>query len=288
MNRLPDAKRAAILRCLTEGNSIRSTARITGTVKATVLKLLVEAGEFCSNYQDQVLRDLDCKRIEADEIWAFIGAKQRNAKKVGDGDIWTFTALDPDSKLIVAWLVGDRSPKSATIFMKDLASRVSGKIQLTTDGHGYLSAVRAAFSFLDVDDAQVVKKYGQLGTTEERQRYSPPTCTGAKKVRMIGNPNPDLISTSMVERSNLQLRMSSRRFTRLTSGFSRKAENHAHAVSLTFMAYNFCTPHGTLTKARGGLKTTPAMAAGLTKRPWKIEDILALMDRAYRTTANSK
>ena len=163
--------------------------------------------------------------------------------------------------------------------MKDLASRVSGKIQLTTDGHGmYLSAVRAAFSFLDVDDAQVVKKYGQLGTTEERRRYSPPTCTGAKKVRMIGNPNPDLISTSMVERSNLQLRMSSRRFTRLTSGFSRKAENHAHAVSLTFMAYNFCTPHGTLTKARGGLKTTPAMAAGLTKRPWKIEDVLALMD----------
>ena len=130
--------------------------------------------------------------------------------------------------------------------------------------------------------------YTALGTTEERRRYSPPTCTGAKKVRMIGNPNPDLISTSMVERSNLQLRMSSRRFTRLTSGFSRKAENHTHAVSLTFMAYNFCTPHGTLTKARGGLKTTPAMAAGLRKRPWKIEDILALMDRAYRTTANSK
>ena len=287
MNRLSDAKRAAILRCLTEGNSIRSTARITGTVKATVLKLLVEAGEFCSNYQDQVLRDLDCKRIEADEIWAFIGAKQRNAKKAGDGDIWTFTALDPDSKLMVAWLVGDRSPRSATIFMKDLASRVSEKIQLTTDGHGmYLTAVRAAFSFLDVDYAQVVKKYGQLETKEERRRYSPPTCTGAKKVRMIGNPNPDLISTSMVERSNLQIRMSSRRFTRLTNAFSRKAENHAHAVSLTFMAYNFCTPHGTLTKGRGGLKTTPAMAAGITNRPWQIEDVLALME-SYRA-GNSK
>ena len=163
--------------------------------------------------------------------------------------------------------------------MKDLASRVSEKIQLTTDGHGmYLTAVRAAFSFLDVDYAQVVKKYGQLDTTEERRRYSPPTCTGAKKIRMIGNPNPELISTSMVERSNLQIRMSSRRFTRLTNAFSRKAENHAHAVSLTFMVYNFCTPHGTLTKARGGLKTTPAMAAGVTKRPWQIEDILARMD----------
>ena len=287
MNRLSDAKRAAILRCLTEGNSIRSTARITGTVKATVLKLLVEVGEFCSNYQDQVLRDLDCKRIEADEIWAFIGAKQRNAKKAGDGDIWTFTAIDPDSKLMVAWFVGDRSPESATMFMGDLASRVSGKIQLTTDGHGmYLTAVRAAFDFRNIDYAQVVKQFGQPGSTEEQRRYSPATCTGARKIRKIGNPNPDLISTSIVERSNLQLRMSSRRFTRLTSGFSRKAENHAHAVSLTFMAYNFCTPHGTLTKGRGGLKTTPAMAAGITNRPWQIEDILALME-SY-SAGNSK
>ena len=150
----------------------------------------------------------------------------------------------------------------------------------------YLTAVRAAFDFRNIDYAQVVKQFGQPGSTEEQRRYSPATCTGAKKIRKIGNPNPNLISTSIVERSNLQLRMSSRRFTRLTSGFSRKAENHAHAVSLTFMAYNFCTPHGTLTKGRGGLKTTPAMAAGITNRPWHIEDILALME-SYRA-GNSK
>ena len=279
MNKLSQARRSQILRCLTEGASIRSTARITGTAKGTVLKLLVEAGEFCSIYQDHILRDLPCERIEADEIWAFVGAKQRNTTRPGAGDIWTFTALDPDSKLMVTWLVGDRTPETATQFMKDLASRVSNKIQLTTDGHGmYLKAVRAAFGWRNVDYAQIVKSYGQTGAAEEQRRYSPPTCTGARKVRVIGDPDPDRISTSMVERSNLQMRMSTRRFTRLTNAFSRKAENHAHAVSLSFMAYNFCTPHGTLTKARGGPKTTPAMAAGLTDRPWRMEDLLELMD----------
>ena len=279
MNRLSDAKRAAILRCLTEGNSVRSTARITGTAKGTVLKLLVEVGEFCSIYQDHVLRGLSCGRIEADEIWAFVGAKQRNAKREGDGDIWTFTAIDPDSKLMVTWLVGPRNQASATTFMIDLAGRMTGKIQLTTDAHSmYPDAVRAAFDWRDVDYAQLHKSYGQAGTVEEQRRYSPPVCTGTRKIRVIGRPDPSAVSTSMVERSNLQLRMSSRRFTRLTSGFSKKAENHAHAVSLTFFAYNFCTPHGTLTKARGGMKTTPAMAAGVADRPWTMDDLVALMD----------
>ncbi len=278
MNRLPKAKRAAILRCLTEGTSVRATARITGTAKATVLKLLVEAGEFCSLYQDVVLRNLPCQRVEADEIWAFVGAKRRNATHAGQGDIWTFTAMDPDSKLMVSWLVGDRSQESATAFVKDIASRVSGKIQLSTDGHTmYHEAVRAAFDWHDVDFGQVIKSYGVVPREDER-RYSPPVCTGCKRVRVIGRPNPDLISTSMVERTNLTLRTTTRRFTRLTNAYSRKAENHAHAVSLAFMAYNFCTPHATLTKAHGGIKYTPAMEAGVTDRVWTIEDVLARMD----------
>jgi IS1 family transposase len=279
MNKRSDAKRAAILKCLTEGASVRAIARITDTAKATVLKLLVEAGEFCSIYQDHVLRGLSSERIEADEIWAFVGAKARNAKREGDGDIWTFTAVDPDSKLVVTWLVGGRDQPTATAFMHDLAARVSNKIQLTTDGHAmYVDAVRSAFGWRNVDYAQLVKSYGQAGTIEEQRRYSPPVCTGTRKMRRIGNPDPSLVSTSMVERSNLQLRMSSRRFTRLTSGFNKKAENHAHAVSLTFFAYNFCTPHGTLTKARGGIKTTPAMAAGVTDRPWTMDYLVTLMD----------
>lgn len=279
MNILPDAKRAAILRCLIEGTSIRGTARIVGVSKDTVLKLLVEVGEFCSFYQDAVLRNLSCARIEADEIWAFVGAKRRNAKQEGHGDIWTFTALDPESKLMVSWLVGERSEESATIFARDLAERVSGKVQLTTDGHGmYLTAIRKAFTFRNVNYAQVVKTFGQVANLEDRRRYSPPVCTGIKKTPLIGDPDPELVSTSLVERTNLQLRMTNRRFTRLTNAFSKKAENHAHAVSLSFMAYNFVTPHGTLTKANGGIKTTPAMAAGITDRPWKVEDILDRMD----------
>lgn len=277
MNKLSDAKRAAILRCLVEGNSVRATSRI-GVAKATVLKLLVEAGEFCSMYQDIVLRDLSCERIEADEIWAFVGAKQKNAKKDEHGDIWTFTAIDPDSKLMVSWLVGERDATAATPFMCDLASRLANRIQLSTDGHGmYEVAVRAAFGW-KVDWAQVIKKCGSPESTVDERRYSPAKCTGIKKIRKIGRPDPDLASTSLVERSNLTLRTTTRRFTRLTTAYSRKAENQAHAVSLAFMAYNFCTPHGTLTKARGGLKTTPAMAAGVADRVWKVEDVVSRMD----------
>lgn len=278
MNKLSDAKRAAILRCLTEGMSIRATARVVGCAKATVLKLLVEAGEFCSIYQDHVLDNLPSERIEVDEIWSFVGSKQKNAKHSGHGDIWTFTALDPDSKLMVSWLVGERSQMSATRLMFDLASRVTQKIQLSTDGHAmYPDAVRAAFDWNEVDYAQVVKSFRQ-GPKEDQRRYSPATCTGVKKVRVIGRPDEHRISTSMVERTNLTLRTTTRRFTRLTTAYSRKAENHAHAVSLAFMAYNFCTPHSTLTKRHDGIKYTPAMEAGVTDRVWTMGDILERMD----------
>ncbi len=277
MNKLPDSKRAAVLRCLIEGNSIRSTARIVGVAKGTVLKLLVEVGEFCSIYQSHVLRNLNCDRLEVDEIWAFCGAKRKNATRAGDGDVWTHTCIDPDSKLMVSWLVGDRSVEAATEFLIDVADRVADRVQLSTDGHpAYETAVRAAFGW-KVDWAQVIKRFGR-DLVEDRRRYSPPTCTGIEKVRKIGSPDPGNVSTSIVERSNLHLRMSVRRFTRLTNAFSRKIENHAHAVSLAFMAYNFIKPHGTLTKAAGGIKTTPAMAAGVATRPWTVEDVLARMN----------
>ncbi len=280
MNKLDTARRAAIIRCLCEGNSIRATARMTGAAKATVLKLLVEVGEFCSTWQDYRLRNLQSVRVEADEIWAFVGAKQRRARRSGDGDIWTFTALDADSKLMITWLVGPRVVENATAFLCDLRSRLRQKIQLTTDGHTMCeTAVRAAFRWDEVDWAMLVKEYGTVEGVDAARRYSPPTCTGATKIRKIGRPDMDLVSTSYVERANLSIRMQQRRFTRLTNAFSKKAENHAHAVSLYFMYYNFCRPHQTLTKNHPNhYQTTPAMATGLTDRVWQVEDLLALMD----------
>jgi len=290
MNKLSTERQAAILRALCEGNSIRATCRLTGAAKATVLKLLVEVGEFCSGYQDYRLRNLPTARVEADEIWAFVGAKQRRAVRAGDGDVWTFTALDSDSKLMISWLVGPRSVENATAFMQDLRSRLAGKIQLTTDGHNmYHTAVRAAFNWDEVDWAMLVKEYGAVEgeAKDAARRYSPPVCVGASKVRVIGNPDPELVSTSFVERSNLTLRMQQRRFTRLTNAFSKKAENHAHAVSLYFMHYNFCRPHQTLTRAHPHhYPTSPAMAAGLTDHVWKIEEVLALMDPTTPVTSN--
>jgi IS1 family transposase len=243
------------------------------------MKLLVEAGEFASAYQDMAHRSLKTARVEADEIWAFVGAKQRRAVRPGDGDIWTFTALDADSRLIVTWLVGPRSVENAIAFMRDLHDRVTQRIQLTTDGHSmYEVAVRAAFKWDEVHWAMLVKQYGALDPerVDAAHRYSPPVCTGALKVRKIGRPDPDLISTSYVERSNLTIRMQNRRFTRLTNAFSKKAEHHAHAVSLFFLYYNYCRPHQSL--AQEGRKVMPAMAAGLTDRVWTVEDIVALMD----------
>ena len=283
MNRLTDARRAASIRALCEGNSVRATGRLTGTAKATVLKLLVEVGEFCSIYQDHALRNLRTTRVEADEIWAFVGAKAKNATKDTQGDIWTYTALDADSKLMISWLVGPRNSGSTQAFMADVAERLGNRVQLTTDGLSwYVAAVEKAFGWNGVDFAQIIKTYGMpQDETERARRYSPMVCTGAVKTPVMGNPAMENVSTSYVERSNLSIRMGNRRFTRLTNAFSKKAENHAHAVSLFFMHYNFCKPHTTLTKAAGGIKTTPAMASGLTDHVWPVEEILEKMSPTY-------
>lgn len=288
MNKLTDSRRAAIIRALVEGNSVRATARLTGTAKATVLKLLVEVGEFCSHYQDYVLTNLNTKRVEADELWAFVGAKQKNATKDGQGDIWTYTAMDADSKLMISWLVGARNHENTRAFMLDLSERLANRVQLTTDGlKWYLAAVENAFGWNGTDYAQIVKTFGlPLDETGAHRRYSPMECTGAVKLPVMGNPDEKLVSTSYIERQNLNIRMQQRRFTRLTNGFSKKAENHAHSVSLFFMFYNFCRPHQTLTKANRGIKQTPAMAAGLTDHVWSVEEILAKMDPSTMLQSN--
>lgn len=279
MNKLTTEKRVAVIKALAEGNSIRATCRLTGAAKDTVTKLLVQVGTACADYQDRTLVNLPCTRIEADEIWAFVGAKQRNATQEGHGDLWTFTAIDPDTKLGVSWLVGPRSQESANAFMRDIAGRMRNRIQLTTDGHHmYPAAVRAAFDFARVDFAQLAKSYANPEGVQGHRRYSPAVCTGAVKQRVIGRPDMDLVSTSYVERANLTMRMGMRRFTRLTNAFSKKAENHAHAVSLHFMYCNFCRAHGTLTKAKGGIHTSPAMAAGVANHVWKVEELVNLLD----------
>ena len=283
MNKLTTERRAAIVRALCEGNSVRATARLTNTAKATVLKLLVEVGEFVSVYQDHALRNLTTTRVEADEIWAFVGAKAKSATQAGHGDVWTYTALDADSKLMISWLVGARNHANTQAFMADVADRLGNRVQLTTDGLSwYVAAVERALGWNGVDFAQIIKTYGLPTDEQERQRrYSPAVCTGAVKTPVMGKPDMDQVSTSYVERSNLSMPMGMRRFTRLTNGFSKKAENHAHAVSLFFLFYNYCKPHGTLTKAAGGIKTTPAMAAGLTDRVWTVETILEKMSPDY-------
>jgi IS1 family transposase len=250
---------------------------MVGVSKATVLRLLVDVGRFCAIYQDAKLRNLPCRQIEADEIWAFVGAKARNAKRVGDGDIWTFTALDAETKLMVSWLVGPRTLENAHSFMYDLHKRLSQRVQLTTDGNSqYISAVEGAFGWQGVDFSQLIKYYS--ADHGPGGRYSPPICTGTDRHRVMGHPDESKVSTSYVERQNLTIRMSARRFTRLTNAFSKKVENHVHAVALHFMVYNFCRPHGTLTRKANGVHTTPAMAAGVTDRVWTVEDLLALME----------
>lgn len=280
MNKLTESRRAAIIRALVEGNSVRATARLTGTAKATVLKLLVEMGEFCSIYQDHALRNLPSKRLEIDEIWAYVSAKKANATKPGQGDLWTYTAIDADSKLMVSWLVGSRNHENTRAFILDVSERLAGRVQITTDGlKWYVWAIENAFGWAGADFAQLVKTYGQTQVSEDpTRRYSPAVCTGAEKTWVMGDPDMDKVSTSYVERANLSMRMGMRRFTRLTNAFSKKAENHAHAVSLFFMFYNYCRPHQTLTKAANGIKTTPAMASGLTDHVWTVEEILSLMD----------
>ncbi len=276
MNKLSVQRRAQIIGMMVEGVSIRAITRMTGVSKNTVAKLLVDAGNACLDYQDRVLHNLPCKRIQADEIWSFVYSKQKNVPEekrgqFGFGDVWTWTALDADSKLIVCWHVGTRDADAAYEFMTDVAGRLANHVQLTTDGHAaYLSAVDAAFSRgPGVDYAQLVKIYGT--SPEAQRRYSPPICLGAQKSEIRGMPDPKHISTSHVERQNLSMRMGMRRFTRLTNAFSKKLENHMHALSIYFMHYNFVRIHQTL-------RVAPAMAAGVTDTLWSLEDIVRIVD----------
>jgi IS1 family transposase len=249
-----------------------------GVSKGTVLRLLEEAGEFCAGYHCLRMRNLPTTRVEADEQWSFVGAKQRRAVRPGDGDLWTYAAIDADSKLVVSYLVGARNAENCYAFIGDLAQRVSGRIQLSTDAwQPYISAVRAAFGFARCDYARIVKEYAQPATPEDIRRYSPPICIAAHRQRIIGRPDMEKVSTSYVEALNLATRQHCKRFARLTIAHSRKQENHAHAVAIHFFAHNFIRVHTTLSKA-AGTKTTPAMAAGLTPEPWTVEKLVELMD----------
>ena len=277
MNRLSSQDRARILHLLCEGNSIRAVTRLTGASKITVTKLLVDAGKACMAFHDEHVRNVGAKRVQVDEIWSFVYAKQKNvaaaeAAPEGAGDQWTWTALDADSKLVISYFVGGRDGECAAWFIDDLKTRLSRRVQLTSDGHkAYLEAVEGAFG-ADVDYAQLVKLYGAApdGT---KGRYSPAECTGIRKTKVEGNPDMAHVSTSYVERQNLTMRMHMRRFTRLTNAFSKKVENHAYAVALHFMYYNFVKLHGKL-------RMSPAMAAGVSDRLWEIGDIVALVEAA--------
>ncbi len=273
-NNLPTEKKTAIISALVEGNSIRSTVRMTGASKNTVTKLLVDLGCACSEYQDNTFRNLKCQRIQCDEIWAFVGCKQKNVqttehKRNGWGDVWTWTALDAKTKLVPCWFVGTRDSGAAYHFIHDLKGRLANRVQLTTDGHrAYLTAVEDAFG-ADVDYAMLQKIYGATPEGGE-VRYSPAQCMGAKRAVITGNPDFAHISTSFTERQNLTMRMSMRRFTRLTNAFSKKVENHEAAVALHFMYYNFCRIHQTL-------RVTPAMEAGIADHVWGLEEIVKLL-----------
>ena len=281
MNRLTTAKRVAVVAALVEGNSIRATARITDVSKPTILKLLADLGPGCTRYQDEHLRNLRCRRIQCDEIWQFSYAKQKNvatakAAPEGAGDVWTWVAIDADTKLVPSWIIGSRDLGSAYTLMHDLAERVSNRIQLTTDGHRvYLEAVESAFN-LEIDYAMLQKVYG--ADPDAARRYSPASIRGSSANIVNGAPNPRHISTSYVERQNLTMRMSMRRFTRLSNGFSKKIQNHAHAVALHFMHYNFARIHRTL-------RVTPAIEAGISDRVWSLEEIVGLLDRANEAAA---
>lgn len=276
MNKLPVAQRARILSMLCEGMSMRAVARIADVSFNTVAKTMIDAGTVCAEMHDEMVRDVKASRVQCDEIWAFNYCKERVVKTAKTapadaGDLWTWTAIDADSKLIVSYLVGDRSGRAAIELMDDLRSRLSNRVQLTTDGHrAYLEAVEGAFGG-DVDYAQLVKIYGP--TPSPPGCYSSPECTGIKKVKIEGNPDPKHVSTSYVEVHNKTMRMHMRRFTRLTNGHSKKVANHAHMVALYTMFYNFFRIHGSL-------RVTPAMAAGLTTRVMGFEDVLAWIDAA--------
>ncbi|MGA2559681.1 MAG: IS1 family transposase [Terracidiphilus sp.] len=273
MNRLDNAKRAQIVAHLVEENSIRSTVRVTGASKNTVTKLLVDLGRACESFHDMHVRNVSARRIQCDEIWSFCYGKDKNVtqeqKAKGAGSVWTWTAIDADTKLIVSYVCGGRDASFALEFMKDLALRVTTRIQITTDGHrAYAEAVEGAFG-IDVDYAMLIKVYGQPASPETR--YSPGEVIGTETVRVMGAPDPRHISTNFVERQNLTMRMSMRRFTRLTNGFSKKIENHEAMLAVYFMHYNYCRVHQTL-------RVTPAMEAGLADHVWTIQELVKLMD----------
>ncbi len=274
MNKLPHAKRAQALQMMAEGISLRSMTRLTGISRTTLIKLLEDAGQAFSEYQDRVLVNLPCKRIQVDEAWAFCYAKQKNvptakAAPEGAGDIWTWVGLDADTKLVASWYVGARDSEAAATFIDDLAPRLASRVQLTSDGHKpYLEAIEGAFGS-DIDYAMLVKVYG--AAPEGQRRYSPAICTGAHKRSVEGNPDPKHVSTSFVERQNLNIRMGNRRMTRLTNAFSKKAENHVHMMAIYFMHYNFVRIHQTL-------RVTPAMAAGVTAKLWEMSDMVKVLE----------
>jgi IS1 family transposase len=274
MNKLPSAKRAQILGLMVEGVSVRAITRITGASKNTIIKLLEDAGDAFSDYQDRTLRNLTCKRLQVDEVWAFVYAKAKNVAAAktapkGAGDCWTWLAVDADTKLIPSFYIGSRDTDAAQRFIGDLALRLANRVQLTSDGHKpYLEAVEQSFG-ADIDYAMLIKHYdapvGAIG------RYSPGDCTGAEQRRVEGRPDPAHVSTSYVERANLTIRMGSRRFTRLTNAFSKKVENHAHSVSIHMMHYNFVRIHQTL-------RCSPAMAAGVTTTLWELSDMVNVLE----------
>lgn len=276
MNRLPIEKRAQIIGMLVEGMSMRSVSRLVGCSINTVTKLLEEVGFACNMYQSEHLRNLSCKRIQCDEIWAFCYSKEKNVAPadkgiLGHGDVWTYTAIDSDTKLMVSYMVGKRDAEYALAFMTDIYSRLSNRVQLTTDGHQpYLNAVPDAFG-TDVDYAQLVKHYGPAPAQHDQRRYSPAELIKTEQKAVVGNPDMSKVSTSHVERQNLTMRMSMRRFTRLTNGFSKKVENLEHAVSLHFMHYNFARIHKTL-------RVTPAMETGISDHVWTLEEIARLSE----------
>jgi IS1 family transposase len=280
MYRLPREKRIQIVHLLVEGNSLRTVSRVSDVAFNTVSRLFVDAGLACAAYQDRTLRNLRCKRLQLDEIWSFVYAKAKNVPTARNapptrnappsaGDAWTWVAIDADTKLVPSWHIGTRDGYVAEVFVRDLASRLANRVQITTDGHRpYLEAVEGAFG-ADVDYAVLQKIYGP--SPEGQRRYSPAECVGIQERVIEGNPDPKHISTSYVERQNLTMRMSIRRFTRLTNAFSKKLENHAHAVALHYMHYNFARIHKSL-------RITPAMAAGVTDRVWDVKDIVGVLE----------
>lgn len=274
MNRLTLEDRKRVVAALVEGNSLRAITRMTGVHRTTVMKLLVDLGAACSGFQDKAFRNLQSKRIQCDEIWSFIGAKEKNCtaemKAKGAGDVWTWVALDADSKLVPCWFIGERHAGCAFHFLSDLKDRLANRVQLTTDGHkAYLHAVDPVFG-TEIDYAQLQKIYGSAPEGPQ-VRYSPAVCMGARRAVISGTPDHNHISTSYVERQNLTMRMSMRRFTRLTNGFSKKVENLEAAVALHYMHYNFCRIHQSL-------RVTPAMEAGVSDHVWSIDEIIALLD----------